>query len=75
MKKVRLRFVVLIYRILALFLCHQSCIQSFAYCFIGVWNLFINKRTAIVSKLFLYWSLIPVLFLSSSFFVFVSFII
>ena len=37
-KKVRLRFVVLIYRILALFLCHQSCIQSFAYCFIDVWN-------------------------------------
>ena len=43
MKKVRLRFVVLIYRILALFLCHQSCIQSFAYCFIGVWNSFTSK--------------------------------
>ena len=42
-KKVRLRFVVLIYRILALFLCHQSRIPSFAYCFIGVWNSFTSK--------------------------------
>ena len=42
-EKVRLRFVVLIYRILELFLCHQSCIQSFAYCFIGVGNSFTSK--------------------------------
>ena len=42
-KKVRLRFVVLIHRILALFLCHQSRVQSFAYCFIGVWNSFTQR--------------------------------